>query len=287
VLGTPLVRADCAPDCLRALLDWLGHDSGGAAAAEFRHFPGDGRFRDALSRALRSCDMTEIATTTFTRALLRKAEDAERYIERALSRDSRKSLRRKERRLQERGTVAHVAMGPRDDPERWLDDMLRLEASGWKGRGGSAFACVEAERRFATEALMGAHARGRLQMVGVDLDGRPIARCCNLLAGAGSYAYRTAYDEAYAHYSPGIMAEIDTIRAFHELPEAQWMDSITDPDNATLNRLWLDRRVIHSLAVGARAWGEMWVSLLPALRWMKRRLQHALGTSTKDRDAAR
>jgi hypothetical protein len=273
MLGTPLVRAETAPQCLVTLLDWLPADGGGASAAEFRNLPGDGAFYSALADALCDRDATVMAAPPFTRALLRKAENAECYLQNSLSRGHRKAIRRKERRLQERGEVAHVALGPGDDPKRWIGDFLRLEASGWKGRRGSALACTVQGTQFASESLMGAHARNRLQIVGIDVDGRPITRCCNLLAGAGAYAYRTAYDEAYAHYSPGIMAEIDTIRAFHDLSEVQWMDSITDPDNATINRLWSDRRTIHSLVVGTRAWGEMCVSLLPVLRWVKHSLQ--------------
>jgi hypothetical protein len=48
------------------------------------------------------------------------------------------------------------------------------------------------------------------------------------------------------------------------------MDSVTDPDNATLNRLWSDRRAIQSVLVGLGAWGGLWASVLPLLRWAKR-----------------
>jgi hypothetical protein len=61
-------------------------------------------------------------------------------------------------------------------------------------------------------------------MVGLNLDRKPLAHCWNMLSGEGSYAYRTAYDERFADFSPGIMAEIVTIRHFHELPATQRMD---------------------------------------------------------------
>jgi hypothetical protein len=165
-----------------------------------------------------------------------------------------------------------VALRPDDDGERWIDEFLRLEASGWKGEFGSALACSKANRHFALEALGAAFRRGRLQMVGVDVDGTPVSRCCNILAGEGSYAYRAAYDENYAYYSPGIMAELDTVHAFHAVPEAQWMDSLTDPANATFNRLWKDRRTMETLVVGTGVWGEFWTSMLPVMRWAKRRV---------------
>jgi hypothetical protein len=68
------------------------------------------------------------------------------------------------------------------------------------------------------------------------------------------------------------MAEVDSIREFHALPGVGWMDSITDPDNITLNRLWKDRRTFQTVIIGLGTWGELWTAALPLLRWAKRRL---------------
>jgi CelD/BcsL family acetyltransferase involved in cellulose biosynthesis len=269
-LGTPLIRKETAHQCLEALLDWVRAGGERTSLVEFARIPCDGAFHGALADVLRHHDSIAVTTASFTRALLRKGSDGESHPVAALSRQSRKSLRRKERRLSERGAVSHVVLHAEDDVGRWIDDFLRLEASGWKGRRGSALACRGEDRRFAAEVLAGAFRRGRLQIVGLDFEGRPIARCCNLLAGQGSYAYRCAYDEDFAHFSPGVMAEVDTIRAFYALPGVQWMDSVTSPDNATLNRLWNDRRTMQTVLVGLGAWGGLWASVLPLLRWAKR-----------------
>lgn len=273
MLGTPLVRARSARTTLKALLEWLARE--GAAAMEFCYIPCDGAFHAALADVLSNHEATVVATQSFTRAMLMKDATAQAYIESVLSRESRKSLRRKEKRLAERGALTRVQLAAGEDPGRWIGDFLALEASGWKGKLGSALACSAAGRRFAEDMLRAASRLGRLQMLGLDLDGRPIARCVNLLAGEGSFAYRTAYDEEYAHYSPGIAVELDTVRAFHALPGVRWMDSITDPDNSTINRLWKDRRTVQNLAVGLGTWGETWVSMLPLMRWAKRRVTRA------------
>jgi hypothetical protein len=93
------------------------------------------------------------------------------------------------------------------------------------------------------------------------------------LAGEGAYAFKTAYDETYAAYSPGVLAELQRIREFHRLPGVQWMDSYTDPDNPTANRMWKENRAMQSIAVGAGAWGEFWVSMLPVFKWTAQRLR--------------
>jgi CelD/BcsL family acetyltransferase involved in cellulose biosynthesis len=209
---------------------------------------------------------------SYERALLIKARGAESYIQDSLSRHLRQELRRRERRLAERGRLTHTVMRPGDDLGRWVDEFLRLEAAGWKGREGSALACSEANRRFAAQIFSAAFARGRLHMVGVDLDGRPLARCLSLLAGEGAYAFKTAYDEEFARYSPGVIAEVDRIREFHGLPGAQWMDSFTTPDNEVLNSVWKGRRAIQRLVIGTGPRGKLALASLPVLRRVKKLL---------------
>ena len=268
LLCTPLVRADAAVECLQVLLAWLPQE---AAIAEFRYIPTEGAFHGALADATRVRRCTVVPTAQFSRALLIKDGDAETYMQESMSGQLRKQLRRKERRLSERSEFSTTAIGPGADIGTEIERFLLLEVSGWKGKAGGAFAANEASLRFGREVLMEAHRRGRLHVVGIDCEHRPVARRMTILAGDGSYAFKTAYDEAYATYSPGVLAELLCLREFHRLDGVQWMDSYTDPDNPTVNRMWKDRRAMQSLAVGVGAWGELWVSMLPVLRWTAKR----------------
>ena len=63
----------------------------------------------------------------------------------------------------------------------------------------------------------------------------------------------------------GFLAEALCLREFHQLPQ-RWMDSYTDPDNATVNRMWKDRRAMQSVAVGVGGWGAFWLSVYSSLR---------------------
>jgi len=177
----------------------------------------------------------------------------------------RRQLRRNERRLREQGMVP-ISVGPGGDIGEEIERFLELEASGWKGREGSALAASSANLEFGRTVLREAHRRGRLQMVGLDCGDRPVARRCSLLAAEGSYAFKTAYDESYAAYSPGVLAEALSLREFHRLQGVAWMDSYTEPDNATVNRMWKDRRAMQSLAVGVGAWGAFWLSVYSSVR---------------------
>jgi CelD/BcsL family acetyltransferase involved in cellulose biosynthesis len=268
MLGTPLLRAGRAAASLQALFEWLRADEGGAAVLALNYIP-EGAFLHALVDALAAADLCALTTDSYNRALLRRERDAEVCLA-SLSRHERQELRRRERRLGELGKVSHVALRAGDDIVQRVEEFLRLEAAGWKGQEGSALACSDANRRFAHEIFAAAFRRGRLHMAGLDLDGRPLARCTSILAGAGSYAFKTAYDEQFARFSPGVIAEIDRIRHIHEMPEVQWMDSFTAPGNTVLNRLWKGRIGVHNLAIGTHRWGEAAVAALPLARWAKR-----------------
>jgi CelD/BcsL family acetyltransferase involved in cellulose biosynthesis len=272
LLGTPLVRAQSAAACVQALLDWLDRLGKGSSMVQFRYLPCDGAFRGVLADVLRERQATVVTTESFTRGLLRKPAAGRSTLEAAMSGESRRKLRRKERRLGERGAVTHVALQDARDVDRWIDELLRLEGADGNRRQGAALGARETDRRFAAAALRAAFQRGRLQMVGVDVDGWPIARRCILTAGEGAYAFRGAYHPDFGYFSPGLIAEADSMRAFDALPGLQWMDSIADPVGKRINRLWKERRTVQSLAVASGAWGEMCVSLIPILGWANRRM---------------
>jgi len=284
LMCAPLVHRDCAAESLGALFRWLKSD--GAPVVELRYLPSDGAFHAALGDALAAEGARFVVTQSFERALLRRAPDADAYAAAAFSAQLRKSLRRGGRKLRESGPVSEIAIGPGGSLGEEIERFLELEASGWKGREGGALASSPASLRFGRAVLQEAHRRGRLSMVGIDCGGRPVARRCSLLAGAGSYAFKTAYDESFAACSPGVLAEALSLRQFHALPDVAWMDSYTEPDNALVNRMWKDRRAIRGVAVGTTAWGALWVSMLPLLRWTARQLKAKAQTAAPHRLAA-
>jgi len=267
---TPLVRADSADECLSALFGWLQSGEADASLLDLGCVCGDGAFYAKLVDVSSRLRLQSWATDTFTRGLWRKGDGAN--PESAVSGGLRRRLRRKERRWRELGGVQHVALQPHDDVERWVDEFLRIEASGWKGSGGTALAHSERGCRYFRETAVSAFRLGRLLMLGIDFDGRPVARRCAFVAGEGSFAFKTAYDEEFGEFSPGAMLELDNIQQLQALPGVRWMDSCAAPDNLLINRLSNDRKTIQSLVVGGGALGELLVLGLPLLRWTGRRI---------------
>ena len=270
---TPLLRADAASECMVELMRWFRSGDARASMMELGCISGDGPFHRMLVDLSNELGLLSATTDIFTRGLWREGHDKNSGPESAVSGELRRRLRRKEKRLSERGRVEHLVMQPQDDIGRWIDEFLRIEASGWKGQRGSALASSESDRRYFTEIATSAFHRDRLLMLGLNFDGRPIARRCAFIAGEGSFAFKTAYDEEFADFSPGAMLEMDSIRQLNALPGVRWMDSCAAPDNALVNRLSNDRKTIQSLAVGSGALGELVVSTLPLWRWTHRRFR--------------
>lgn len=268
LLCTPLVRVDGAAETLSALVESLRAD---VSVVGFRYIPGEGPFYRALMAAGIRC----VVLDGYSRPVLRRHTDGEAYINEFVSRKERQELRRRERRLQEQGRLKFVALGRDGDVGRWIDEFLKLEASGWKGKEGSAMICSQANRRFLTETFIAAWQRGRLEMVGIDLDGKPLGRCTGFIAGEGAYAFKPAYDEAFAKFSPGIIAEVARIRNLHELPGVKWMDSFTDANNSVMSRLWRDRLTVRSVAFATSPAGALALSALPFFQWAKRTVSAA------------
>ncbi len=268
LVGTPLIRAECAVQCMRALLR-----SGLAQVLEFDWTSAGGGVYGALADAASAAGLPWVVTDTYTRAVLHRERDPRLRFRSNM----KNNLRRWEARLRAQGEVRPVALGADDDVGAWMQEFLRLEASGWKGRARSALSCREDDRRFVSEVFPEAHRRGRLRITGLDLNGRPLARHCMLSAGEGAFTFKIAYDETYEKCSPGVLAEVDNVRQFLESDGPRWIDSNTARESRSYARVWKDRRTVQRIAVGIGRAGRAAVAALPLMRLAKRALYGRAG----------
>ena len=260
LVGTPLLAAKRAGSAVLALLQ-----SGLAPLVEFEWTSGGGLFYAALADAATEAGLPWMVTDAYTRAVLVRERDPRVRF----NSNMKNNVRRWSARLATLGEVRPVRLAQGDDAARWLEEFLRLEASGWKGSAGSALACREDDRRFAAAVFAEAFRRGRLLLTGLDLDGRPLARHWMFTAGEGAFTFKIAYDEAYAACAPGILAEVDNVRQLVEGGGPRWIDSNTSHGNTSYGRVWKDRRVVQRVAVGLQGLGRLAVAALPLVRLVK------------------
>lgn len=277
-LCTPLLRPQQAKEALNAVLDWARDDPRGAPLFEFNMVSGEGAFHRLFTEVLYERNAVVFLKECFTRAFWRAGASAESYLAQALSSSGRQDFRRKRKRLGELGKLESRTLGRDGDVDLWSRQFLDLEASGWKGDTQTALTVNPVERDYFLEIARSAFERDQLQMLGLFLDGKPIALKCNFRSGDAAFFYKPAYDEAYARFSPGALLELDHFHLCHQDPPVRWMDYCTAPDSPLANRICIERRPIQSLLLSTgRAPGDLLVSLRPLARWLARRFKRSNG----------
>lgn len=271
----PLIRQGAEPDTLRAFLAWLRTGPLCTQLLTLESISADGPFWMAFRDILRAESRRFYEDDHWVRAMIRPGPDADSYLEQALSTKRRRELRRQWNRLGEKGSLAFVKLAPEEDPGPWLEEFYALEQAGWKGRSGTAIANREAEQRYFEQVARSAHARGRLMMLALRLEGRTIAMNCNFLAEGGSYAAKIAYDETHASYSPGVQLELHHLRLLHERSDIPWMDSCTVPGHFMMEGLWSERRPMLSVTIGVGFRGNLMLAALPAAVAVRSRLKRS------------
>lgn len=248
-LGAPLVARGEEAAFWTAVLEWADDNLGSALFLHLQHLPLEGALIEALRDVTRSAARPSALVHREERAMLASQLSAEDYFDRSMSGKKRKELRRQYKRLSELGEVAITRQVDDLDVSTWIEDFLALEMSGWKGKAGSALAASPETAALFTRALGAAASRGQLERLAITLDGRPIAMLANLISGAGCFSYKTAFDESYARFSPGVLLQRENL-AMLDKDGAGWADSCASADHPMIDRIWRERRAIGRVSIG-------------------------------------
>ncbi len=249
--GVPLIAAGHEHAFWCDLLDHFDRHAGRALFAHLPLLPAEGPAHAALEGVLAERSRAHYAAAEETRALLTGGGSAADYLEAAMSAKKRKELRRQHNRLAEEGTLTFERLEGDADLAAWTAEFLALEAAGWKGEAGSALASAPDTAALFTEALAGAAAAGRLERLALRLDGRAIAMLVNFITPPGAFSFKTAFDEAYARFSPGMLLQLENL-VLLERPEVEWADSCAAEGHPMIERLWRGgrRMVSRNIAIG-------------------------------------
>ena len=73
-------------------------------------------------------------------------------------------------------------------------------------------------------ALMGAALRWRLERLAIRLDGKPLAMLATFLCSPGAFSFKTAFDESFARFSPGVLLQRENLELLARA-DIDWVDS--------------------------------------------------------------
>ncbi|MEO6153994.1 MAG: GNAT family N-acetyltransferase [Croceibacterium sp.] len=248
-LGTPLVARGFEAWFWRELLAWCDGNAGPALFLHLAQMPSDGPLHAALREVIADRPRPVATVMREDRAMLRSELTAEAYLDQSLSPKKRKELRRQHRRLAEEGTLTSERQTDSENLAAWGENFLALEQRGWKGAAGSALACDPRTRSLFLEALAGAARRGRLERLAIRLDGRPLAMLASFLCPPGVFSFKTAFDEDFARFSPGVLLQRENLDLLSR-PGIAWADSCAAADHPMIDHFWRERREILRLSIG-------------------------------------
>ena len=131
----------------------------------------------------------------------------------SLSRNRRGQLRRKLRRARELGEVCFEMQTSADDLERAFSEFVRIEASGWKGRAGTALAQDDPQRVALRQYLLASEVRDAVRIPTMRVGDEIAAMHLDVVSGGRLWSLKTAIDESFRDVMPGFHLYEFSIRA--------------------------------------------------------------------------
>jgi CelD/BcsL family acetyltransferase involved in cellulose biosynthesis len=124
----------------------------------------------------------------------------------------RANVRRRRKKLEEKGRVTFERVEGGAELMERLEEGFLLEASGWKGRRGTAMAQDPATRGFYMELARNAAYEGTLALYFLRLDRRPVAFHFGLQRDGRYLLLKPGYDEGLKECSPGQLLMEEVVR---------------------------------------------------------------------------
>jgi CelD/BcsL family acetyltransferase involved in cellulose biosynthesis len=122
----------------------------------------------------------------------------------SVSRKLRSQWRSARRSLDADGLILHTAR-EEADVERHVETFLRLEASGWKGRAGTAILCDQRAAALYRGFALAAARQGWVRISVLESGGVAVAASLGCAFGGKAFRLKSGFDERYAARSPGLV----------------------------------------------------------------------------------
>lgn len=251
--GTPLVREQRGVETMSTLLSVLRRGDYFKSADIFvlEALDADGPVASYVASAARQLELPIHTYRTWIRPVVRRRDDMN-YRASSDYLSDRKVAKLRRQLAEKLG--GEVKIVDRSDDASAVDQLVAIEAAGYKSKTGVAMLTHPGESEWFREMCSQFRAEHRIHLYSLQVGETVLAMQLLVRAGEGLFGLQTVYDEAYAKFSPGIQLELEGIRSFHNDTDAQWLDSCTYAGNETLLRLYPDRRSVSTvlIALGGR-----------------------------------
>ena len=266
--STPLLHRDCPCKVLETMFSFLSDQKYGLLKIET--MLSNSTVNQAVKTATTGFGKSLFVTDTFERSAFEPAENFDQYLLDNVSKNTRKKNRRYIRGLEKIGDVTFEQSDQQSDFEALAHQFLALEQSSWKGRNGTALASEESSQRYYLDSVARLAKAGKARFVSLKLDGKVIAMLSDFESDHEVNAFKTAFDEDFASYSPGILIETHNVQLMHD-DEIRFADSCTVAGNTTMNRVWGQTIEFQNIVVGLRfGLPTLLTTLMPTMQKLHR-----------------
>lgn len=258
-LTTPFIDREATAQAARGLLDAAAATA--TRALLLRFLPAAGPAAAALRAAFAERGIEPLVLRRYERSRLDATQDSETLLHATLGAKKLKELRRQRKRLADSGAVTFEVASKAAAVAVALENFLALEASGWKGRRGTALNRIPGNAAFIRQAASALAAKGQFAVATLNCAGAPVAAGLVLRQGKRAFFFKVAYDEARAKMSPGVQLTLELTRYLSADPAIDDVDSMADTDHPMIDRVWNDRLELADFLFATRA-GDPLVPLM-------------------------
>lgn len=251
--GVPLIDRTRAREVVDTFLKLTATETFTARRWIFPHVPADGPFAKLLAECAANSGYETHCIKLYDRpVLVRDPAGFAAHVDRIIGKKRKKDIDRNFRRLREVGTVTFERATHRDHVEARLEDFLRLEAKGWKGRKGTAFLSNHSDACFARSAFSGGGDGVEISIDSLLVNDAPVACSLNLKIGETIFTPKCTYDEDWRKYSPGLLLEYLVIEEFYRDDDLRYMDSAVTVNDHVISDFWNETQPMGTLVLGPK-----------------------------------
>jgi hypothetical protein len=253
ILAAPLVRTEHGEQAVHAVLASLVAETAQTTIGllVFERLD-EGPVAALIGDACRTLRLPTYSYEHWERPVLRRRGDAADWSA-GLSPRRLRDLGKKRRRLER--AAGDVRVLDRGGDGTAIDDLLAMQASGWKAAAGTAVVSDPAKTAFLRESSARLATASRLHLITLDAGGTPAAMCLAVECGSRLFLLHIDFDPKFAQFSPGAQLEAALSEFFHTSTTADVMDPVCAPSNAFHAHFLPDRLEVSSsaLAIGGVA----------------------------------
>ena len=175
------------------------------------------------------------------RAALKIDGTFESWLAQNFDHKRRKEFKRLRNRLAEQGELQLEILTQSSNLQNFLDNLLELEAKGWKGRRGTALQSQAGTANVFQQICINLQTSGKLRFWQLKHDGKAVASLFGMVEGGTAWMVKIAHDEAFAKFSPGVLLVLDATQCLFAEGGVKLVESCAIPGHPMIDRIWRDR----------------------------------------------